>query len=114
VADTLHAALFDKATVDFAIDGITSHADEAPKGIFGDPDKPTEAKAGEDKKWKGEVLVRRRGSLVFPVEIEMIDSDGNKTRTNWDGKARRRGCLRGKERAGHGDRRSGSPGLARR
>jgi Peptidase family M1 domain len=86
VADTLHAALFDRATVDFSVDGFTSHADEAPKGIFGDPDHPAEPPAGNPDAWRGEVLVRRKGELVFPVDIEMIGQDGTKTRTTWDGK----------------------------
>ncbi len=86
VADTLHAALFDRGTVDFSVDGFTSQLDEAPKGIFGDPDHPAEAPAGKPDEWRGEVLVRRKGSLVFPVDVEMIGQDGTKTRVSWDGK----------------------------
>ena len=57
VATTLHAALFDKGWVDYAIDDV------------------------ED----GSVLVRRRGTLSFPVDVELISSDGSSRREPWDG-----------------------------
>ncbi len=86
VADALRAALFDRGTVDFSVDGFTSHEDEASKGIFGDPDHPATAPAGKPDAWRGEVLVRRKGTLVFPVDVEMLAQDGTKTRVTWDGK----------------------------
>ena len=85
-ADTLHAALFDEATVDYAVDSFDSEEAIAPRGIFGDPDKaasPATPKAGA---WRGEYVVRRRGALRFPVEIELTDAKGDKRRVVWDAK----------------------------
>lgn len=59
VAATLRAALFDKAWVDYAIDGVSSE--------------------------EGWALVRRRGTLSFPVEIELTYSDGSTERVAWNG-----------------------------
>ncbi len=57
VASTLRAALFEKGWVDYAVDGV------------------------ED----GSVLVRRRGTLSFPVDVELVSNDGSTRRERWDG-----------------------------
>ncbi len=57
VATTLRTALFDKGWVDYAIDDV------------------------EDRS----VLVRRRGTLSFPVDVELVSSDGSSRRESWDG-----------------------------
>jgi hypothetical protein len=56
-ASALRAALFEKAWVDYAIDDV------------------------ED----GSVLVRRRGTLSFPVDVELVSTDGSSRRERWDG-----------------------------
>jgi hypothetical protein len=65
VGETLRAALFDKGWVDFAVERVRSD----PRGD------------GYDSS----VLVRRRGSLVFPVDVELFLADGTRRREAWDG-----------------------------
>jgi len=57
VAATLRAALFDKGWVDYAVDEIRERA----------------------------VLVRRRGTLSFPVDVDLTFEDGSTRRERWDG-----------------------------
>ena len=57
VAATLRAALFDKGWVDYAVDDVQD----------------------------GSVLVRRRGTLSFPVDVELVSTDGSSRRERWDG-----------------------------
>jgi|CXWL01.1.fsa_nt_gi hypothetical protein len=42
----------------------------------------------EGRSWKSEVLVRRRGEIALPVEIELTFEDGPAERISWDGATR--------------------------
>jgi hypothetical protein len=64
-AAQLRAALFDRGTVDYAVTSIESSAD--PAGGF-----------------RGSALVRRRGALRFPVDVELVSEDGASQRIRWD------------------------------
>jgi hypothetical protein len=66
-AAQLRAALFDRATVDYAVERFTSAS--APEGRH------------------GHVLVRRRGALRFPVDVELTFADGTRQRLRWDAAA---------------------------
>ena len=66
-ATQLRAALFDRATVDYSVDAFDSTADEAP-----------------GKGFHGQVLVRRRGALRFPVDVDLLGEDGTTQRVRWD------------------------------
>ena len=87
-ADNLRAGLFDKGWVDYTITQMSSHPSRAPAGMFDrdgkretiSPDKTTRA-----NRYDGWVLVVRRGTLRFPVEVELIATDGSRTRVKWDG-----------------------------
>jgi hypothetical protein len=57
IADTLRIALFDRGWVDYAVDDV-----------------------GENS-----AIVRRRGTLSFPVDIELVMADGSTRRQPWDG-----------------------------
>jgi hypothetical protein len=57
VAATLRTALFDRGWVDYAVDDVRD----------------------------GSVLVRRRGTLSFPVDVELAFEDGSTLRERWDG-----------------------------
>ena len=63
----LRAALFDTATVDYAVDGFESTADEAPGTGF-----------------HGHALLHRRGALRFPVDVDLLGADGSVQRVRWD------------------------------
>jgi hypothetical protein len=82
-ARTLREALFDKAWVDYAVDAVFCQPAESPAGIFDEGGRTTKKRA-PDSGWEGSVLVRRRGSLSFPVEIELVMADGSKSRQTWD------------------------------
>jgi aminopeptidase N len=56
-ADILRAALFDKGWVDYAVDDVQDRS----------------------------VIVRRRGTLSFPVDVDLVLADGSKRREHWDG-----------------------------
>jgi hypothetical protein len=57
VATTLRTALFEKGWVDYAVDDVR----------------------------EASVLVRRRGTLSFPVDVELTFEDGSRRRERWDG-----------------------------
>lgn len=84
VADNLRAAIFDRAWVDYGIGDVVSTEREPLKGVFGDPEKPGAAPE-VDTRYHGRVMVRRRGTLVFPVDIDIVADDGTVKRVQWDG-----------------------------
>jgi hypothetical protein len=85
VAATLRTALFDKGWVDFAVDGVWSQRAHTPAGVQ-DQDGTRQTSTGHDEDgWEGSVVVRRRGTLVLPVEIELEMADGSTRRETWNG-----------------------------
>lgn len=86
-ATTLRAALFDKGWVDHAVTQMSSHPVREPAGIFDIAGKRETVPADRVTagKYAGWVLVTRRGTLSFPVEVEMVAEDGTRTRVPWDG-----------------------------
>ena len=86
VAAKLHAALFDKAWVDYAIDGVWTRRAERAAGVFDRGGKRETVETGESDEggWDSSVLLRRRGSLAFPVELEAQFADGTVKRERWD------------------------------
>ena len=83
-AQNLRAALFDRASVDYAVSTFESALSEAPHGIFGDPAHPAAAPAAPPGAWTGYVLLRRRGALRFPVDVELHEEDGTVQRVRWE------------------------------
>jgi hypothetical protein len=83
-ADALRAALFDRASVDYQVASFSSALSEAPRGVFGDPAHPSSAPAAPPGAWTGEVLLRRRGALRFPVDVELHGEDGTIQRVRWE------------------------------
>jgi hypothetical protein len=87
-AATLRRALFDEGWVDYAVTEVVSHATTPPRGLFDRngkretiTDAPVDANAVE-----GSVLVERRGTLSFPVDVELTLVDGKRVRMRWDGR----------------------------
>lgn len=87
VAATLRTALFDKGWVDYVVEGVW--AQEAPRaaGMFDRDGKRERVEPGkrEEGGWDDAVLVRRRGTLSFPVEINLVLADGTIRHERWDG-----------------------------
>ncbi len=81
---------FDDATFDYAIESVASFP-AAGEGFFGagaarayrpPPDE------GEGALYRTEVVVRRVGEGVFPVEVLLVFEDGETVRREWDGRYR--------------------------
>lgn len=86
VGDTLRTALFEKGWVDYAITSTSSRVAHAPWGMFDrDGKRETVSKGSEDADYTGWVLVVRRGTLSFPVDVELVAEDGTRSRVPWDG-----------------------------
>src|SRR5208283_1005096 len=86
-AASLRAALFEKAWVDYTVTSVFSKRSEEPGGIF-DKDGKRELRAAKpvpDGGYEGWVLVTRRGTLTFPVDVELTLGDGTTRRVRWDG-----------------------------
>jgi hypothetical protein len=85
VAATLRVALFEKGWVDYAIDGVSSERAMTAAGMFDRGGKRERAPGTDEGDWEGSVLVRRRGNLSFPVDIDLVLDDGTTRRERWDG-----------------------------
>jgi len=85
VERTLRTALFDEGWADYAIAEVSSAPTRDPAGLF-DRGGTRETDAGRTLAgFDGSVLVERRGTLAFPVEVDLIRTDGSRERVHWDG-----------------------------
>jgi hypothetical protein len=87
VAQTLRTALFEKGWVDYTVTAIFSRKAASPAGLFDRNGKRETAAAAAGGGFEGWVLVTRRGTLSFPVEVELTREDGSTERVRWDGGA---------------------------
>jgi hypothetical protein len=86
VASTLHVGLFERGWVDYEVTSVQSSREVEPAGIFDRGGKrETVRAAAADGSYVGSVLVTRRGTLTFPVDIELVLDDGARTRVRWEG-----------------------------
>jgi len=93
-------ALYSNAQLDYGIGSIQSHQVDKPVGYdyslstrhdstLSGGVKPPANDSTESKKtalYKSHVLVERYGDFIFPVEIEMVFSDGDTLHERWDGR----------------------------
>jgi aminopeptidase N len=89
-AEDLRVGLFEKGWVDFAITQVSSHASHGAAGMFdrnGKRETISPSSTTTPNQYDGSVLVVRRGTLQFPVEIELVAADGTKSRVTWNGEA---------------------------
>jgi hypothetical protein len=88
-AKNLETALFDKGWVDYFVANATSSREEVPAGVFDRDGKRETVPAGTaaGASWQGWALVMRRGTLNFPVDIELWGTDGSVQLARWDGEA---------------------------
>jgi hypothetical protein len=87
-AATLRTALFDKGWVDYAVEEPRSERARGPAGVFdrdGRRYRVDAGKATEQDGWESSVVLRRRGTLSFPVDVELTFADGSRRRERWDG-----------------------------
>jgi hypothetical protein len=76
--------------LDYAIESLRSREINEPEGIFqGQLKSPSEDKDEErEKVYKNDVVVLRKGELIFPQEILIVFDNGEEIREEWDGKDR--------------------------
>jgi hypothetical protein len=88
-AKNLETALFDKGWVDYFVANATSSREEVPAGVFDRDGKRETVPAGTaaGASWQGWALVMRRGTLRFPVDVELWGTDGSVQLARWDGEA---------------------------
>jgi len=83
----------DDVTFDYAIDRAASFR-AAPEGMVEEQGKLVYQKGGEDDDgeeaptYRSEVVARRLGQGVFPVDLLLVFEDGSEIREHWDGRAR--------------------------
>ena len=87
VAGMMRSALFDEGWVDFAVEQVRTRESTRPAGIFDTGGKREKSAGGKSDNGGSEnsVLVRRRGTLVLPVDIALTMADGTTRIEHWDG-----------------------------
>ncbi|MFO0643044.1 MAG: M1 family metallopeptidase [Polyangiaceae bacterium] len=79
------AALFDQATIDYAVVEVGSQRRSKPAGLFDRNGKrETESGASEDD-YEGYALVEARGTLQLPLDVAFVTEDGAEVRTRVGG-----------------------------
>lgn len=79
--------------LDYAVDRVRSVIVKKPEGIFeekkeNEPENDSSESQKKEKIYKNEVVVLRKGELIFPQEILIVFENGEEIRENWDGKER--------------------------
>jgi hypothetical protein len=83
----LRSALFDKGWVDYRVETVDCVRADPPAGVFDrGKGRETVARDVESESWTCRALVRRRGTLELPVEVDLVFSDGHRERRSWDGR----------------------------
>jgi hypothetical protein len=91
-AYALTAALVGRGRVDYLVRELQTTPDRPPAGVFDRKGKrstvnPSDTKTG---RWHGRVVVYRHGDIPLPVEIELVDDNGKRSRQRWDGQGTHR------------------------
>jgi len=60
----------------------------APTGLVDGPEGLEIGAPGDDGPWRSEVVVRRLGAGVFPIDVLLVFEDGSEVRRSWDGRER--------------------------
>jgi hypothetical protein len=81
----MRSALFEKGWVDYVVVEATSRKRHNPAGLYDRGGKRDTVASTESADFTGFAFVSRRGTLVYPVEIELVAKDGTRTRKSWDG-----------------------------
>ncbi|MFQ5527507.1 MAG: M1 family metallopeptidase [Thermoanaerobaculia bacterium] len=78
-------------TFDYAVDSVSTYEIDR-RGYFGDEGQPELVSSPEESEgdavYRSEVVVRRLGSGVFPVDVRLIFTDGSEATREWDGRYR--------------------------
>ncbi len=95
LAPILNPLLRGTGTVDFKVATVRNIPLEPPSGFDLAKEKPTlfskdtkPKKGGDDKGYRAEVIVQRKGDIVLPVEISVTFSDKTTKLETWNGEER--------------------------
>jgi hypothetical protein len=87
-AANLRTALFDKGWVDYAVLSVSSEPTHDAAGVFDhDGKRETIAEGQKSGAYQGSIVLTRRGTLSFPVDVELTLEDGSTQRLHWAGDA---------------------------
>ncbi|WP_394820840.1 M1 family metallopeptidase [Pendulispora albinea] len=86
-ASNLRIALFDKGWVDYQVGGVSNRKRKTAAGVYDRDGKRETITAGspKDDAYEGWALITRRGTLVLPVDVDLVLEDGTRQRVHWDG-----------------------------
>ena len=82
--------LWGSDTLDYEILAIEKRHKPTLVGLFDDNkgkrvEKEPPKKPDKDAPWISEVVLHRKGAIVFPVELRVVFEDGSEKREKWDG-----------------------------
>jgi hypothetical protein len=81
-------ALEDKGWVDFVVLSAQPEIEGEPPGLYdrnGTRETVPSIRSSNEMHHRATALIGRRGTLVMPVDIDLIDANGGKRRVRWDG-----------------------------
>jgi len=85
-AQALETALLRRGRVDYVVREIQTAPERTPGGVFDEKSgRATVAAAAGNGRFRGRVVVFRHGEIELPVDVELVDADGVRTRVRWDG-----------------------------
>ncbi|HEX6766427.1 MAG TPA: M1 family metallopeptidase, partial [Polyangiaceae bacterium] len=86
-ARALELALTRRGRVDFVLRELQTARERSPAGVFdaksGRTTVPVTEATGD--RWRGRVVVYRHGDIELPVDVDLVDTKGRRTRKHWDG-----------------------------
>jgi hypothetical protein len=86
--DALELALVERGRVDYVVRELQTAPERTPGGVFDQKSGRTTvpATAATGGHFRGRVVVYRHGELELPVDVELVDAQGARTRVRWDGR----------------------------
>jgi hypothetical protein len=86
-ARALSVALVERGRVDYLVREIQTTPERSAAGVFDREGKRTTVSTGDPDtgRWHGRVVVYRHGDIELPVDIELVDEQGKRSRQRWDG-----------------------------
>ncbi len=85
--DQVHGS---SVSFDYAVDSVASVPIDAAGFVDGEDAEPVLAASenGDEGPYRTEVVVRRHGEGIFPLELLVVFEDGSEVRRAWDGRDR--------------------------
>jgi hypothetical protein len=85
VEKALRALLFDEGWVDYAVTEVTSGPARESAGLFDRGGQREKVEARPTGGYTGSVLVQKRGTVAFPVDVDLVREDGTTERVHLPG-----------------------------